>query len=119
MTARVSIFAVTGLATAPVKSSANRYTDDGVSLVIWPYLGKEELSCDEVVVASSAAANAPSKTTLLWVEVQPGKRVAFEVTAGGQTLRVATSQSPRIEGQRLIQFGPGFRFSCIEVTATS
>ncbi len=113
--ADVRIYSYPSLMVAAVNPSSGRPSSDSVFLLKEPYLAGEVLAPDTLTADSSDAATAPSETKMLKVQVQPGKRVYYEVTPGGQTLRLATSSSPIISGDETLFFGSGYRISFLEV----
>lgn len=115
MTATVRIYGYAGLTTAHlVAGGSSRPTSDSLSLLQNPYLGGEVLTAGAVAVTSSVNS-APAKTTLLQVQVQPGKSIYYEVTPENLgVLRVATTDSPIIRGDTLLNFRAGWRLSVLE-----
>ena len=117
MTASVWINTYAGLETPPVKSSNNRYSDNAMFAFIEPPMGSEVLSPDTGTPAASLAATAPAKCTVLRVQLETGKMIAYRVSRAGQSLTAATSSDARIRGDTWIPFGPGDRISVLEVAS--
>lgn len=115
MSAEVKLFTFTGLVPAAMSGGTTLHYDS-VMMFRHPYLGGEVVtSADTATAASSSAATAPTGTTIALLQCQPGKRVGYEVTPGGHTVRVATSASPTITGDQTINFGPSWTISVIEL----
>lgn len=115
MSAQVKLYTFLGLVPAPM-SGGNTLHYDSVMMFKNPYLGGEVItSADTSTAASSSAATAPTGTAIAMLQVQPGKRVGYEVTPAGFTERVATSSSPTVTGDQTIHFGPGWTISVIEL----
>lgn len=115
MTANVRMFAFAGLVRAPSVGGVD-LAYDSLMLTKTPYLGSQTLSPDTSAALTSDAASAPDGAKLALIQVQTGKRVHMEVTPNGHALRTATSNSPTVEGNQYIEFGPGWRISVIEST---
>lgn len=114
--ANVFLNVYAGLETPPVKTSNNRYTENGMFCFVEPPMGSEVLTPDASTAATSAAATAPAKCSLLRVQPAQGTMLAYRVTKSGQSLVAATANDARIRGDTHISFGAGDRFSCIVVT---
>lgn len=117
MAANVRIFAYAGLASlALAPGGSNRPSNDSLYALNNPYLGGELLEASTGAAVTSSVDLAPAKTKMLQVQVQPGKSIHYEVTPQSHTLRVATTLSPIIRGDTLVNFGEGYRFSVLEST---
>jgi len=118
MTAIVRVFIHTGLISAPVSSSGGRYTTDSVSQLKQPYKAREKLTVSSTAMTTSASITASiPNIALAFVQVQPGKRVHYEVTPGtAAAVTDADSSSPIMEGDTLLQIGPDYRLSFLENT---
>lgn len=114
--ATVRIFAYSELVVASIRPTAGRPITEGLFLLREPYLGNETLTPSTSVADNSDADNAPEDTKLLRVQVNGADQVYYEVTPANQTLRVATSNSPVLSGEELLNFGEGWRISFLEVT---
>jgi len=101
---------------AAVSSYSGQRGDNAVYLLTQPYLAKESLTVDSVSIASDVALSAAGETKLLQVQVQSGKKVHYEITPSGATLREATTDSPIISGDETLHFCGGFRISFIEAS---
>ena len=115
--AQVRIFTFPGLVSAPVVSGS-RLSTDSVQMLKWPYLGGELLTPDTVTPVTSLAGTASAATQVAYVQVQPGKTVTYEVSTGNGAVRLATASSPTLIGDAMIQFGPGWQLSVLEITVT-
>lgn len=117
MTATVRCYTHAGMISAPVSSYGGQKSENAVWLLRQPYIATDTLSCDTSNADSSAEGQFDSANScLLKVEVQNGKRVHYEITPNGQTLRVATSASPTVIGEETMHFGPGWRISVLEAS---
>lgn len=116
MTAAVYLNTYGGLETPPVKASNNRYSDNAMFAFTEPPMGSEVLSAGQAAAVNSAAATAPAKCTVLRIQLEVGKMVAYRVTKSGQSLVEATANDARIRGDTWIPFGAGDRISFFEVT---
>jgi hypothetical protein len=117
MAATVRVFAHSGLIASPVRNANLAQSVEGLLTLTQPYLAGESLSASTGAAVASASATAPSGTTLLRMEIQAGKTIAYEVTPQGQDLRSATSASPYAEGRVTLSFGPGWRVSVLEIAS--
>lgn len=115
MAATVKVFTFSGLVSAPVVSGT-RLSYDSIQLLKFPYLGRQTLSTTDPAVDETDVATAPAGTQIAFIQVQPGKSVAYEVTPEGHDFRPATTDSPVLTGDSTLQFGPGWRLSVLEVT---
>lgn len=116
MTAIVRIFAHSGLITAPVAPGSGRFSTDSVGLLKQPPLGRERFEVAAVALNSSASVSESRHTALLLVQVQPGKVVHYECTPQSFELAEASTTSPTISGEVVIQFGQGWTISFLENT---
>lgn len=114
--ATVRIFSYSKLVVAEIAATAGRPVTDGIFLLREPYLGNETLTPDTVTAATSQVATAAEETRILKVQVDPGQTVHYEVTPANQDLRTATSDSPKISGDELFNFGEGWRVSFLEAS---
>ncbi len=112
MTASVGIFFHSALIAAPTVVGSSK-TDDTVLLLKQPPLARDLLSCTSSDADTSDAA--PAGTQIAYVQVQQGKRVYYEVTPAGHTPRAPDSGSPILEGNTILQCGPGWQIAAREV----
>jgi hypothetical protein len=122
MTANVRAFTHSGMQALPVASYGGQLSTNGQFLLRQPYLHGEVMSAGAVVVNSTVATLAPASdqnVKVLYVQVQPGKRVHYEVTPHGHTLREATTISPIMLDGTVMVFGPGWRLSVLEAESTA
>ena len=115
MSANVHCFAFAGVIGIP-RVGGNDLTFAVVQAIKFPLLGRDLLTCDTGTADASLAAAAPAGTAALWVQVEQGKRIRYEVTPAGQTLIEAGSTSPSLSGETQLQFGEGWRLSVIEAS---
>ncbi len=115
MSAIVRIFTHSAIVTAPVSPGSGRFSSDSISQLKQPPEGREMFTVGAVTASTSASATATGSTRLLLIQVQPGKRVHYEVSPG-TTVTAATSTSPVCSGDTVLQFGPGWSVSFLENT---
>ena len=115
MSATIRCFAFAGVIGLP-RVGGNDLTLSIVQCIKFPLLGRDLLTVDTVTTDVTDAAAAPHGTAGLWVQVEPVKRIRFEITPEGQTLLTAGSTSPELSGETQLVFGPGWQFSAIEAT---
>lgn len=100
----VRIYTHSGFAAHPLPDNAH--------LLVYPYLGTEELDCRIGFVAESKPETAPPATKVARIEVHgDGERVHFEITPANHELRAAGKHSPTIKHGALIAFGAGYVIS--------
>lgn len=113
MTAAVRVFAFAGVIGIP-RVGGSDLTFSIVQCIKYPLLGRDLLSCGTSSSDASEENAAPAGTAGLWIQVEQGKRIRYEITPAGQTLVAANNTSPELAGETQIQFGPGWRISVIE-----
>jgi hypothetical protein len=115
MAANVRVFFVHGLETLPVVAGSVLRLDSVMTLKLPPLAG-ERVSCDTSTQGNSAAA--PDRTGLAYVQVEDGKKVAFEKSTANIDLRtVSATASPVISGNQTLVMGTGDRLSFLEVSS--
>jgi hypothetical protein len=114
MSAIVTLYSWKGLSIAHVANYAEQQSFPSLTMLRQPYLARASITATTAFAQATTSALSPEHTRLLQVQVEPGKRVRYEVTPNGQTARVADDQSPAIEGSELIDFGSGWTISIIE-----
>jgi len=117
MSIAVRLYTHKGLSTPPVTGSSGRLTTDSLFLLALPYLGGELVTTDTSGSVSSVAGTAPNGTKVAMIQVPPGSRAYYEATPQGQDARPATTNSPIIEGNVIVECGPGWTFAFREVSA--
>lgn len=117
MATAVRIFTHAGVVSVPITSQNLAASDGALVLLKQPYAGSDSLSCDTSTADASEVSAAPTSVKLALIEVETGKTVAYEVTPAGWDLRTATANSPRLTGSRVIEYGPQWRLSCLEVSS--
>lgn len=113
MTATVRIFTHAGTASAKVDPAGGRYTADSVFLLKQPYLGRQTIAATSGSAQSSLRAMAPRGSSLLHVEVQPGKTIHYEINPSNRDV-AATTDSPTLTGHTNFEFGPDWSISVLE-----
>ncbi len=116
MPATVRMFSHAGIATAFVASHAEQLSFPALTLLQQRYLARASITATTGSAQSSSAALAPANTRLLHVQVEPGKRVHYELTPNGQTAVAADTSSPIVEGNTILQFGSGWTISLLEAS---
>ena len=90
MTAVVRLFAHAGMVALPIASYSGQQSFHANFALKQPYLARESIAA---VTGSAQTTGSPLSESehvkLLRVEIQTGKRVHYEVTPAGATLRVA------------------------------
>lgn len=114
MTAIVKIFTYKGM-TSLKKISETNHNDDGVFVVKEPYIGSEKVTVESTAI-SSTAATAGTGTNVVRVQVEDGKKVAYEVNAGSRAVDASVDTSPVITGENYIECAEGATLSFIEIT---
>lgn len=116
MTAIVRVFSHPSLITAPSSSAGGRFASDSVGLLKQPYIGNEKITVDSITPATTLAASAPSGTGIVFVQVQSGKTVHCQVSPANIDPVAATTSSPVLSGDTVLNFGPQWRLSFLECT---
>jgi hypothetical protein len=121
MTATVRLFAHDGINTLPVASDAGQFRGNSMFVLRQPYLAREKIEADSSTATTSAAdLSANSHTKVLRMEIEPGKRCAYEISPPGRndgTPVDADDSSPVASGDVEFEFGPNYRISLLDVTA--
>lgn len=116
MSASVRIFSHMSLVTAPVSSGkGGQFTSDALMLLKQPYLARQTLTVDSGTAQSSSTSTTPSKTALLYIQVQQGKAVHLEINPPGRTV-VADTSSPIVTGNVIFEAGPEYTISVLGAT---
>jgi len=76
-----------------------------------PYLARQNITCDDAAATDTTAALCPDKVDYVLLQVEPGKRVFYEVNPPGRTLVSADTSSPYIEGDQRVKVSPQTLFS--------
>lgn len=113
MTAIVRVFSHPSLITAPTASSGGRFATDSVGLLKQPYVANEKLTVGTVTPLTTAEATTPNGTGILFVQVQAGKVVHYQVSPNAPAVD-ATTSSPTMSGDTVLNCGPGWRLSFLE-----
>lgn len=121
MSATVRCYTHSGMQALPINSTAGAMLTNGQYMLKQPYL------YGEVLIASTGASVESTPDTLapatnqhikvLHIQVQPGKRVHYEVTPHGRTVRLATVASPIMLDGTVAEFGPGWSVSVLEAAS--
>lgn len=121
MTATVRLFASNGAVVVPIGSNNGLTVNSSRFMLKQRYLARETLAPDSgIPLLSGTALSASEHVKMLHVQVQPGKRVHYEVYWVGIDAVVADTSSPVLEGgEDFIEFGKGWRISLLECTETS
>lgn len=116
MTATVRLFSHTGLSHAFVASYSDQQAFHAMTMLKQPYLARALITADTGAAQATTTDLSPDKCKLLHIQVQPGKRVHYEVTPKGQTARVADTSSPVMEGDDNIEWSSGWTISLLEAS---
>lgn len=115
MTAYVRLFTHSKLLPAPVSNAGGRFSSDAVMQLKQPYIAKERLEANTgAAVASSAALSTEENGKLLFIQVQAGKTIHYEVIPDGHAAVSASATSPTLSGDTLLEFGRGWTISVLE-----
>lgn len=117
MSAVVRIFAHSGVSNAFVANYNAQQSFTGQPMLKQPYLARASVTATTSSAQATTAALTPAGTALLSIQVQPGKRVHYELQPRGQDARIADSSSPILDGNETLEAGPGWILSLIEWTA--
>ena len=111
MSIAVRVFAHKGLSAMPVQSQ--QYTTSMVAHLDQPYLASEVLTVTDTAAVSTAEATAPNSTRVLFVQVQDGGRIYYEVNPPNRGVD-ATTSSPVGRGDFTLQWHQGWTLSVLE-----
>jgi hypothetical protein len=118
MSSTVRAYACSGVVAMPISSYSDQLSTNGQFMLRMPYLAGEVLTADTgAAVASAAPLSASQSVKMLYVQVQPGKRVHYEITPKGHTAREATTSSPIMKDEQVLLFGEGWAISVLEAAA--
>lgn len=112
MSAGIRLYSFTGTMNVP-RVGGQDLVLDAVHFLKWPYLAGEVLSTTAPATAASAAATAPKYTQVIFYQVDPGKRVHYELQPDGQS-RPVTTNSPYLTGEGVLPFGQGWILNVLE-----
>lgn len=116
MTVNVRMFVTDAVVTAPVTSGGG-LSYDSIQLMKFPYIGRALLQPDTNTPATSdPVVSANRESRLLFVQVDPGKAVYYELTPAGRSPIVADANSPIMRGDNMLNFGPGWVLSVLAVS---
>jgi hypothetical protein len=123
MAANVRAYTHAGMQALPVASFAGQPSNTNQFMLKQPYLHAEVLTASTGAAVSSTpetlAPTTDNNVKVLYVQVQPGKRVHYEVTPHGHSARTATTSSPIMLDGTVLSFGPGWAISVLEAEATA
>lgn len=121
MSATVRLFASAGSTAFPVASNNQQQVTSSRFMIKQPYLARQTISATSgPAVTSDAALSASQFVKCLWIQIQPGRRVHYEVWGPNADARVADTSSPVLEGgEDFIEFWTGGKISLLECTETS
>lgn len=111
MTAVVRVFFHSGVTTAPV-AAGTRYTTDSVAMLKQPYIARSAVTAVPGEAQSTSAA--PSSTKIVFVQVQEGKAVHYEINPENRSTPADTS-SPILSGDTQFECGLNWTLSFREV----
>lgn len=121
MAATVRLFACQGSVVFPVAGNNQQTVTSQKFMVKQRYFARETLAPDTgTPLLSGAALSESEHVKCLWVQIQPGKRVHYEVYGPNMVAVVADTSSPVLEGgEDFIEFYRGWRISLLECSETS
>lgn len=114
MTATVKIFSYKGMISVPLVRT-DKPSNDSVYIPKEPYLAAEKLDVETGLASLSLPTTAPEGTTVFRVQVQDGKKVAYEMNAGTRNVAADPGLSPEISGENWIDAPQGAVLSLVEV----
>lgn len=117
MTAIVHAFTFSGLTVAPVVGG-DRYSTDSVQYLKEPVKGRAKLECDESTSAATDFSVSPIGSAVLYVQVDPGKTVYYEITPDNVSDLVEADDTSRYAaGNFTLMWGSNWRLSVKEKPA--
>lgn len=117
MATTVRLFAYSGTIALPNAANNDQMLGTTLFMLKQTYLNRETLAPTTGSAALSASAlSAHTSTRMLHVQVQPGKRVHYEVYGPNASAVVADTSSPVITGHENLEFYSGWHISLLEVT---
>ena len=120
MSATVRLFASQGSVVFPVAGNNQQTVTSQRFMVKQRYLARESLApTTGLAVLSGTALSESQHVKALWVQVQPGRRIHYEVYGPNMVAVVADTSSPVLEGEDFIEFYTGWRISLLECSETS
>lgn len=111
----VRIYGYRGVSQIP-QVHVTQFSNDSLLVNEEPYVFGELLSTNGDAAVTSTAENSTG-TKMLKVEVPDGKAIRYEVNLNGPlatNARVASTDSPKMEGVNWITFSPGATFSFVD-----
>jgi hypothetical protein len=117
MSATVRLFSYDGMSTAFIANYNQQQSMTGTPMFKQPYKARASLTVDENTAQATTTDLTPENTRLVYVQVDPGKRVHYEVNPPNFETRVADTESPILEGNDVIEAGRGWTFSFLEVAS--
>ena len=128
MSVNVRVFGYPGLAAIPINQTAGQDHKDSVYVLPEPYIWCQtalNVSATPVTLSYATAtrtgpspAPANDATTTLYVEVQDGGTIRFEVNPPSRS-QAADVNSRAITGRNTIQFGSGWTLSVIDASTVA
>lgn len=121
MSATVRLFASQGVVVLPVAGNNQLMVTSSRFMLKQRYLARETLAPDTgSPLLSGAPLSASEHVKMLLVQVQPGRRVHYEVFGPNETPVVADTSSPVMDGgDDYIEFYKGWKISLLECSETS
>lgn len=117
MSVTVRLFAHSGIIVLPIASNNQQLVGSQEFMLKQRYLAREKLTADtSTAVLSGAPLSADVSVKMLHVQVQPQKRIHYEVYGPNADAAIADTSSPVIEGEDNLEFYTGWKISLLEVT---
>lgn len=113
MPVKVNVYYHEGLSRAYATAQAASVASDSVAAVQHPYLSRECVECSGAEPVCTDSQRAGPGTVLARIEVEAGKSVHFEVNPQNRKVS-ADAGSPRLSGEAVVNFGPGWSLSFAE-----
>lgn len=113
MTAAVRMFAYAGV--TPLNRVSDQQAVNNTEFVYRePYLANQTITINTGGSQTSSVNLSPQGSRVLRIEVQKGHVVHYEVTLQGNAPKVATTDSPTLEGHDHVDWGVGYTISLLE-----
>lgn len=113
----VRCFTTDGVTRAPV-TGGGQLAYDSIQLMKFPYIAGVVLAVDTVTPQNSDISLSNNRAvSCMFVQVDPGKSVYYELSNNIDNLRVATANSPILRGDTILAFGPNWAISVLGVDA--
>lgn len=118
MAFNVRIFGHDGLARLKVMTQT-QFASDSVYHLKQPYLWAQNIAVSGVAAPSAPNVTIPTgktqdTTSVIAIEIPDGQAIRYEINPPGNNPRVANTNSPRLTGNNVLEFGPNYTISMID-----